>query len=109
MSPSARGTFYTDHNPALWRALLPVFGHVVTYNYIGGGSKSGVEMIITEGVESETRSPGRYTRAMVMNKDLDQVPLQGDFLDIDGQIYDVVKVDVTLVDITKLVVQLHRD
>lgn len=101
----AREEFYTQHVPALWTALVPVFGQLVTYNYIEGGFTDQVQVIVNEGIEGEPRSPGRYTHMLVKDADLERAPLAGDWVEFDYVIYDVVSVNAGLIDVSRLIVQ----
>ena len=86
--------FISLHVPMLWEAELAEFGREVNYWPTGDSAQSlPLDLIWIEGTEDEEVSPGRYSHAKVRNADLPNPPALGDAVEMDGAVFDVVRVN----------------
>jgi len=100
--------FTSTYVPQLWANLIAVFGRTVNYWPSGdAGQAASVTLVWLEGVEGEEISPGMYSHALVENSALPAPPAQGDSIEKDGIVYEVVKVDAYIYYFARLVLQEH--
>lgn len=104
--PASSTVFEGDYAPALWDALVPVFGRQVDYWLDGDDAQtSTITVIWKEGAEDEDASPGRYSHALVKHGDLERPPRLGDVILWNGTEYDVVRVDAYRYGVSTVVLQ----
>jgi len=104
---NAPATLFTNQVAALlWPSLLAQHGAEYDYHLAEGDAVMGVRGMLTEGVEGEFVSPGRYARCLIDSRDLPRPPRAADWIDIGDETYDVESVEGTLSGISRLVVKL---
>ena len=104
---SAPVTLFTEQvNVLLWPSLLAQHGARYDYHLAEGDIVSDVRAMLTEGVEGEGLSPGRYARCYVDGSDLPRPPRAADWIDIGDDVYDVESVQALLTGIYHLTVKL---
>jgi hypothetical protein len=99
--------FISNYLPQLfWPAVLQTFGRQVQYLPLGDpGRAVTVTLLWKEGASDEDVSPGRYSHMDVQNADLPVAPAQGDMVQKDGKVFDVVVVNALAVGFSTIVVQ----
>lgn len=103
---SAPVTLHTDQvNTLLWPSLLAQHGARYDYHLAEGDIVNGVLGMLTEGVEGEGLSPGRYARCYLDGSDLPRAPRKADWIDIGNTEYDVESVNALLTGIYILTVK----
>src|SRR4051812_4907486 len=89
----------------LWPDLLGQFGVEFEY-HMPEGDAGTVAGIFIEGIESESRSPGRYARIWLDQRDLTRESRPADWIILSGVTYDVESVDATPFAISRLVIKV---
>ena len=89
-----------------WPYLIRHFGVYYDYHCAEGDAVTDLRGLLTEGVEGEFRSPGRYARMQVDVRELPRAPRAADWIELGDETYDVESVEGTLFHVARLIIKL---
>ena len=97
--------------PLLWDQQFAMYGRTVLYHQESMDPEVALslDVIWKEGRGEEEVSPGRYSHILNQNADLPGGPMEGDLVEADGVLFDVVSIDADSVGYSRAILQEQGD